>query len=90
MVTAAVYMRFSAGSSRCPFSILSNPHNESNLQAMPLIKVRFCPKNEAVLQKIGGPTGIILHFFSRFSYFSWFVPLQAVVSELLAPAQPLQ
>jgi len=69
--------------------MLPNPHNESNLQTMPLFIVCFWPKNEAIWQKNGGPTETILHFFSRFSSFSGFFPLQPVVSEPLAPLQPL-
>jgi hypothetical protein len=35
---------------------LPNPHNESNLQTMPLFKACFWPKKGAVLQKNPGPT----------------------------------
>jgi hypothetical protein len=42
---------------------LANPHNDTNLQIMPLIKDHFCPKIRAILQKNWGPMKIILHFF---------------------------
>jgi hypothetical protein len=50
----------------------------SGLQIETLKEVRFGPKKEAVLQKNGGPTEIILRFFLCFSDFSGFFPSQAV------------
>ncbi len=50
----------------------------------------FCPKIEAVLQKNGGPTEIILHFFSRFPGFLGCFPLQAIAIQPQAPLRPLQ
>jgi hypothetical protein len=46
-------------------------------------------KIRPVLQKNGGPTENISHFFSRFSGFSEFFPLQAVLYEQQAAIQPL-
>ncbi len=46
----------------------------SNFQTVRLVKVCFWPKSGAILQKNGGPTEIILHFFSRFSGFWGFSP----------------
>ena len=57
---------------------------------MPLFKACFWPKNGAILQKNEGPTEIILHFFSRFSGFSGFFPLQAIAVQRQAAIQPLQ
>ena len=68
---------------------MSNPHNESNLQSMPLLKGRFWTKKGAILQKNRGPAEIILHFFLRFSGFLGLLPPQPVVPGQLAPAQPL-
>jgi hypothetical protein len=48
---------------------------------MPLGKACFWPKIGAILQKNGGSTEIILHFFSRFPGFLGFVPLQAIASQ---------
>jgi hypothetical protein len=70
--------------------MLSNPHNDSNLQPMRPEQVCFWPKIGAVLQKNGGPTEIILHFFSRFFGFSGFFPLQAIAVQWQTPIQPLQ
>jgi len=61
-----------------PFYTLANHHNGSNLQISALKRDCFCPKIEAILQKNGGLTEIILHFFSRFPCFLGFFPLQAV------------
>jgi hypothetical protein len=56
---------------------------------MLLFKACFWPKKEPVLQKNGGPTEIILHFFPSFSVLSGFSPSQALASEPLAPIRPL-
>ncbi len=72
------------------FFRLSNPHNESNLQIMRLIKVCFWLINGGLLQKNGGPVEIILHFFSSFSVVSCFFPLQPVALQRQPPIQPLQ
>ncbi len=69
--------------------MLSNPRSESNLQTMPLSKVCLWLKKEAILQKNGGPTEIILHFVLRFPCFLGFVPSQAVALQRPAPIQPL-
>ena len=50
----------------------------------------FRRKNRGHLQKNRGPTEIILHFFSSFSFFSGFFPLQAVAFQRQAPLAPLQ
>ena len=50
----------------------------------------FWPKIGAILQKNRGPTEIILHFFSRFSGFLGFFPLQAIAFQQQAAIQPLQ
>jgi hypothetical protein len=57
---------------------------------MRLFKGCFWPKKGAILQKNRGPTEIILHFFSRFSGFLGFSPLQAVLFQGPAPVRPLQ
>jgi hypothetical protein len=62
----------------------------SNLQTMPFKQACFWRKNRAILQKNGGLTEIILHFFLRFFCFLGLFPLQLVVSEQQAPVSPLQ
>jgi hypothetical protein len=62
----------------------------SNLQIHFPKEAHSCPKKEAILQKIGGPTEIILHFFSRFSGFLGFFQLQAVALQPQAAIEPLQ
>jgi hypothetical protein len=57
---------------------------------MPLKQVCFWPKNKAVLQKNGGPTEIILHFFSRFPGLLGFFALQAIAFQPQAAIQPFQ
>jgi hypothetical protein len=46
----------------------------------------FCPKNGAILQKNGGPTEIILHFFLWFSGLFLFSGSQAVDLQPPTPA----
>jgi hypothetical protein len=62
----------------------------SNLQITRPDKGRFCPKKRGVLQKNGGPTEIISHFFSRFFGFWGFPPSQAVAFQPQAAIRPLQ
>jgi hypothetical protein len=73
-----------------PSAIRDNPHRRSNLQTMRFIKACFWPEKEGVLQKNGGPTENILHFFSRFSDLLGFCPLQAIAFQQQAAIQPLQ
>jgi hypothetical protein len=49
----------------------------------------FCPKIGAILQKNGGPTEIILHFFQSFHELLGFFPSQAVAFQPQAAIQPL-
>ena len=56
---------------------------------MSLQQVCFRLKKEGILQKIGGPTEIILRFFLRFSGFLRFFQLQAVVFQRQPPIRPL-
>jgi hypothetical protein len=60
------------------------------LQISALKEARFCLKIRAILQKNGGPTEIILHFFSRFSGFSGFSLSQAIAFQCHPAIQPLQ
>jgi hypothetical protein len=57
---------------------------------MRFMRACFWPKNGAILQKIGGPTKTILHFFSRFSGCLGFFHLQAVASQGQAAIKTLQ
>jgi len=62
----------------------------SHLQTMPLPRLRFWPKNRALLQKNRGPTEIIFHFFLRFPSFWGLSPLQPIASQRPATNQPLR
>jgi hypothetical protein len=70
--------------------MLCNINNASTLQIIRLIKACFCRKIRGVSQKNGGPTKIILHFFSSFFGFGGFLPLQAIDFQAQAAVQPLQ
>jgi len=74
----------------CEIYTLANHHNGSSLQISALRRRCFCLKNRAILQKNGGPTEIILHFFSCFPGFSGFIALQAVDFQQQAAVPSLQ
>jgi hypothetical protein len=84
---------------RCAFAsprlcVKSVPHRNrleiSRLQITRPIKVRFERENQAILQKNGGPTKTILHFFLCFPCFLGFFPLQPVVFQPQAAVPPRQ
>jgi hypothetical protein len=68
----------------------SNPHNQSSLQTVPSKQDCFWPKYGAILQKNRAVRESFLRFFSRFSVFGGFFPLQPIAFQRQAPLHPLQ